>query len=473
MSVEVKKKKEWNHIKRLIVLRWRNAKSVQWLLCFLGVYLVVGLFSLKSLWMSGGYSVDDWMILESYGGFENFTIIVFLGGILFCTGSVLREDSVGMYPGTVMTRYISRILSDWLLLLVFVTGMGLLNLLQTAGYLWMTKATGNFDGVLISAYLGWATLLAFLCILAVYSVILFLQTLYERVGAGRFWIGAGLVMVYVVLEWNTPLCILEIFLGILYHFICQGGDIPVRLAIVSTVVLFVFMVLSFGLVRGIHSWKKDDNSGSRFAFRFLVLFLIYLAFGICFMNHREYNWSGMGDTLEQQVQKGNYLVEDTMQSLAVDRNVCKKLNQSMENLETNLNIEWISLEQAKKAGIVAKDVSLGSQEICIRAVVKNLEVQGTSLTKGFLNAALTVEDGIYRIKQPLKVLIYDNYLHTFTDLFLTDEERDYLSMMRDGGLENFLGYFIIYNAEDIEEDAVPMSMSAGMALGEFDGAIEE
>lgn len=467
MSVEVKKKDEWKNIIKLIILRWKNGKFVFWLLMFFGFCLAVGLFSLKSLWMSGGYSVDDWVVLENYGRFGNFAIVFFMAGILFCTGSVLNEDSVGMYPGTVKTRYISRILSDWLLLLVFVAGMSLLNLLQTAGYMWMAKRTGNFAGVLIPGNLGWGILLTLLCILALYSVILFLQTLYERVGPAKFWIGAGIVIVYVILELKTSLCVLEILLGNIYHFISQKGQIPDRIALVCGVVFLVFMVLSFGLVRGIHSWKKENTYGGKFVLRFFVLFVSYLVLGICFMDYG-YSRENMRGTLEQQIENGNYLVEDTMQSCVVDQNVSKKLNQSMDDLETDLSIKWISLEQAKKVGIVSENFSLGSQKICVRTVVKNLEVQGTSLTKGFLNATLNVTDGTYQIKQPLKVILNNNYLSLFTNLFLSEEEREYLEELKSENLENFLGYFIIYNQEDIPEDEVPMSMDAGMALSEFD-----
>lgn len=474
MPMEVKKKDEWKNIIKLIILRWKNGKFVFWFLVFFGFCLAVGLFSLKSLWMSGGYAVDDWVMLENYGGFGNFAIVFFMAGILFCTGSVLNEDSVGMYPGTVKTRYISRILSDWLFLLVFVAGVSLLNLLQTAGYMWMAKRTGNFAGVLISGNFGWGILLTLLCILALYSVILFLQTLYERVGAGKFWIGAGIVIVYVMLELKTSLCILQIILGSIHHFICQKGQIPARIALVCGVVLLVFMVLSFCLVRGIHSWKKENNYGGKFVLRFFVLFVSYLVLGICF---KDYGYSrenmSMRGTLEQQIENGNYLVEDTVQSFVLDQNVSKKLNQSMNDLETDLSIGWVSLEQAKKVGIVPENFSLGSQKICIRTVVNNLEVQGTSLTKGFLNATLNVTDGTYQIKQPLKVILNNNYLSLFTNLFLSEEERGYLEELKNENLGNFLGYFIVYNQEDIPEDEVPMSMDAGSALDEFMWQIEE
>lgn len=471
MSMAVKKN-EWHNIKRLIRLRWKNGKFVFWLLMFLGVYLAPVLFSLISFWRYGGYSVDDWVMLENYSGFGNFALIVFLAGLLCCTGSVLHEDRVGMYPGTIKTRYISRILSDWLLLLVFVVEMTLLNLLQTAGYVWMTKVTGNFSGVLISENLGWGIFLTLVYILAIYSVMLFIQTLYERVGAGRFWIGAGIAIAYVVLELKTPIGILKTFLEIIHYFICQEGQLPVRLALVSGVVVLVFMVLSFWLVGGIHSWKKENPYGGKLVLRFLVLFVCYSVMGICGMDYG-YSWGDTGGTLEQQIENGNYLVEDMVQSCVVDQKVSEKLNQSMDSLNTDLSIEWVSLEQAKEAGIVDEKFSLESQEICIRTVVRNLEVQGVSLTKGFLSAGLTVEDDTYLIKEPLKVMLRNKYLSLFTNMFLSEEERNNLQELNDKNLEDFLGYFIIYNQKDIPEDEIPMSMNAGMALIKFTWELEE
>lgn len=473
MPMEVREKDKWLNIKKLILLRWKNGRFVLRLLIFFGFCLIVELLSLKSLWMSGGHSVNDWVILDNYGGFGNFAIIIFMAGLLFNTGSVLNEDSVGMYPGTIKTRYISRILSDVLLLLLFVVEMGILNLLQTAGYVWMIKITGNFEGIRTPENLGLAMILTFLCVLAIYSVMVFIQTLYERVGAVKFWIGAGIVFACVVLEAKMSFGIFKTFLRAIDHFIWQKGELSTRIALVSGMVFLVFMVLSFGLLCGIHSWKKENTYGGKFVIRFLVLFISYMIMAIGITDYTYYSWGYMGGTLEQLIEDGKYLVEDTVQECGIDQRVSEKLNQSMSDLETDLSIQWVSLEQAKKVGIVDEKVSLGSQQICIRTVVNNLEVQGTSLTKGFLNAELTLENGAYQIKRPLKVMLNNKYLGLFTNLFLSDEERNNLEMLRDDSLEDFLGYFIIYNEQDIPEDQVPMSMSAGMALSAFDWELEE
>lgn len=463
MSMEVRKKDEWSNVKKLIALRWRNGRFVRELLIFFGVALAVDLFIFVSIWMSGGERVDSWVNIEKYGTIENTFLIIYIARVLFSMGSVLSEDGVSMYPGTVKTRYISRILSDWLVLAVFVAADTLLNLLVTGGYMVMAKVTGNFGKVLIVGNLGWAIILTFLVILAIYSVILFLQTLYERVGAAKFWIGVLVLFVYLLVELYTPLCVVGSCMNTVYHFICGGRNTMARIILVTSVVFIVCMLFSFFMVRGIRSWKREKAYGG-FIVCFVALFVGGLIVGVGFIRTSSV-WEGSEiNTLVEQIEDGDLLVEDSVQNLVIDHKVMEKLNQCMDNIDDNYSIQWVSLEDAKKAGIVDENVSLQKNEICIRTVVRNYEVQGISLTEGFLNAKLTIEDGFYQVKEPLKVVLQNNYLSIFHNLFLSDEEQDNLERVHDENLSDLLGYFIIYNEEDVLESDVPQSLSVGDAL---------
>lgn len=478
MPMEVKKKDEWSNVKKLIALRWRNGRFVRELLAFFGIGLATELFILISSWMSGGNRVDSWVNIEKYGDIENIFLIIYIAQILFRMGSVLGEDGVSMYPGTVKTRYISRILSDWLVLAAFVAANTLLNLLITGGYMVMAKVTGDFGKVLIVGNLGWTIALTLLGILAIYSVVLFLQTLYERVGALAFWTGALVLFVWFLAEIYTPLCVVRMCIGIVHHFIFGGGNTMARILLVTFVVFAVCMLLNFFMVRGIRSWKRE-RAYNGFIICFVVLFVVGLFIGISYMETttdvQEHSNSNI--TLEEQIEAGNYLVEDSVQNFDINYKVMSKLNQSMEksmeNMEDNYSIQWVSLESAKKAGIVNENLFLQPNEICIRTVVKNCEVQGISLTEGFLNAKLTVENGSYQVKEPLKVVLQDNYLRLFQNVFLSDEEQENLARLRNDNLGSFLGYFVIYNREDVVDNAVPMSFYMGNALDEFTSELEE
>ena len=474
MSMEVKKKDAWSNVKKLIALRWRNGRFVRELLIFFGVALAVDLFIFISVWMSGGERVDSWINIEKYGAIENTFLIIYTACVLFRMGSVLNEDGVSMYPGTVKTRYISRILSDWLILAVFVAADTLLNLLVTGGYMVMAKVTGNFGKVLIIGNLGWTIMLTFLGILAIYSVILFLQTLYARVGAAKFWIGVLVLWAYLLVELYTPLCLVGACVGTIYHFIFGGGNMLARILLAMFVVFIVCMLLSFFMVRGIRSWKKEKAYGGLIVC-FAVLFVVGLLGGISFLGtSREWEGSRRRHTLVEQIEDGDRLVEDSVQKLVIDHKVMEKLNQCMDDMEDHYySIQWVSLEDAKEVGIVDENVSLRKNEICIRTVVRNYEVQGISLTEGFLNAKLTIEDGSYQVKEPLKVVLQNNYLSIFHNVFLSDEEQDNLERLHGQDLSEFLGYFIIYNKEDVPAGNVPMSMSVENTLDELMHGIEE
>lgn len=470
--MEVKKKDEWSNVKKLIALRWRNGRFIRELLIFFGVALAADLFIFISLWMSGGERVDSCVNIEKYGTIENTFLIIYIARVLFSMGSVLKEDGVSMYPGTVKTRYISRILSDWLLLSVFVAADTLLNLIVTGGYMVMAKVTGNFGKVLIIGNFGWSIVLTLLVILVIYSVILFLQTLYERVGAARFWIGVLVLFAYLLVELYTPICVIGACIGIVHNFIFGGGNTLARILLVMFVVFIVCMVLSFFMVRGIRSWKKEKAYGG-FIVCFVALFVVGLLGGLVFLRTSSV-WEGSEiNTLVEQIDDGDLWVEDSVQNLVIDRKVMERLNQRMDNMEDYYSIQWVSLEDAKEAGIVDENVSLQPNEICIRTVVRNYEVQGISLTEGFLNAKLTIEDGSYQVKEPLKVVLQDNYLSVFHNLFLSDEEQDNLERVHDQNLSELLGYFIIYNEEDVPAGNVPMSMSVGNTLDELMNGIEE
>lgn len=465
MSMEVKKMDEWRNIKKLIALRWRNRGYIRNLFCFLGVGLGIEMLLVLSIWRSGGYHVDSWVNLESYGGFENFAIIIFIASMILRMGSVLNEDSIGMYPGLVRTRYISRILSDWLLLAIFIVENTVVNLLASGAYAWMAKASGKFGEVFMIGNLGVAMLLTFLLALAIYSAVLFLQTLYERIGAIKFWIGTLVVIAFVFFELLTPFCILSSIFGKMNQFLQQGNTL-IKIGFMSFVVCAVFMILSLWLVQGIGSWKKENGIRGRMIACCLVLFVVGLSAGIYMTDTGVYVWEGSEGTLEQQIENGAYFVEDSVQTCVLDHKVMKKLNEDMDQ-DATFSIQWVSLEDAKRVGIVEETMSLQQNEICVRTVVKNCKVQEKSLTKGFLNAKLTIQNGQYQVKEPLKVAFQNNYLRLYTVGLLSENDVHNLEMLEDSNQADFLGYFVIYNEEDIAESDVPMSLSAGSALDQF------
>ena len=472
MSMEVKKKNAWSNVKHLIALRWRNGNFVRELIVFLGVALALDLFILISTWLFSKGNASDWNCVVKYGTIENCFLVIYTVRRLFRVSSVLSEDGVSMYPGTVKTRNISRILSDWLLLAAFVAADTVLNLLVTGGYRLLAEVTGDYAKVLVIDSYGWVVVFTFVGILTIYSVLLLLQTLYERVGALAFWSGAFLIMAYIFVELRTPLCVFGAGIGLAQHFVC-GGNIPARLLLLLLIIFAVCMFLSFLAVRGIRSWKREKAYGG-VALCFIVFTTLFF---FVFIGVVDLNTEGRSDfgenTLEQKVEAGEYLVEDSKQKLVIDHAMTKKLERSMDNMPSDYNIQWISLEDAKKAKIVDENVSLQPNEICIRTVVKNSEVQGTSLTKGFLNAKLTVEDGAYRIKEPLRVVLHNNYLSVLQYIFLSEKERQNLEDVQGYEVSRYLGYFILYNKEDVAEKDVPMSLSAGSALDEFMWEIDE
>lgn len=473
MSMEVKKKNAWSNVKHLIALRWRNGNYVREILALCGVALMLNLLNLITTWMFREYHVEDFVLMEKYGIIENIFLIIYTARILFRMSSVLSQDSVSMYPGTVKTRYISRILSDCLVLVAFVVAETLLNLLVTGGYMLMSKMTGKFGDVLIIGNMGWAMVLTLFVILAIYSVILFLQTLYDRFGSVKFSIGVLVAVGILLSEIYTPFHVLNACFGFIDYVVCSVGSALASVLLITSVVSVVCFLLSYLIVCGIRSWKKEQAYSGSLCICFIVLFVIIVIMGFCRFDTGGERVISQGGTLEEQVKAGAYLIEDSVEQLVIDQKVMKKLNSSLEKIEDNYSVQWISLEDAKKAGIVDETASLQPNEIGIRTVVKNCEVQGTSLTKGFLNAKLTVEDGSYRVKEPLRVVLKNNYLSVFHDVFLSDEEQGNLDDVQGYNLSRFLGYFIFYNEEDIAESDVPMSLSAGSALDEFMWEIDE
>ena len=106
MSMEVKKTNKWNNIVQLVKLRWQIVFEWVWLAPFLAMFVAdFVLATIRGLHKGGAFLYD-------YGSLENLFIVISMAKILSRAWNILIEKEVSVFPGTIQTRYCSRILYD-------------------------------------------------------------------------------------------------------------------------------------------------------------------------------------------------------------------------------------------------------------------------------------------------------------------------------------------------------------------------
>ena len=106
MSMEVKKTNKWNNIVQLVKLRWQIVFERVWLAPFLAMFVADFVMATTRGLHKGGAFLYD------YGSLENLFIVISMAKILSRAWNILIEKEVSVFPGTIQTRYCSRILYD-------------------------------------------------------------------------------------------------------------------------------------------------------------------------------------------------------------------------------------------------------------------------------------------------------------------------------------------------------------------------
>lgn len=425
MSMEVKDTTKWNNIVQLVKLRWQIVFERVWLVPFLAMFVAdIVMATTRGLHKGGPF-------LYNYGSLGNLFIVISMAKILSRAWDILIEKEVSVFPGTIQTRYCSRILYDLSEIFFWIAMVTVENIVITI-YL-QSGILPGCAGVWINlAMFAKKVFILLFAMLFLYSLVVLLVTVKERIGNVAF---------YVVF---AICCVLLLIISQLANV----GEIWMHVGDTSygTVMCFfligalLFFGIGFLLARGLKVWRVDHTKGDKvFSSLLIVCFIFGTAFlGVVAVKEEHTPPSATQQTIIKDEKKGKIFVKDTVFSIGkIDLD---KLDDSKESSASiircgiGVGVQWYSLKEAKEAGVVENDFTVKPGTICSRMVIKNNTLLGKKYGTAFVNQLeYVIEDSKYVLKNRGKSWFTSSYLDYFdTDgiygdcdvyLIYSDEEK--------------------------------------------------
>lgn len=423
MSMEVKKTNKWNNIVQLVKLRWQIVFERVWLAPFLAMFVADFVMATTRGLHKGGAFLYD------YGSLENLFIVISMAKILSRAWNILIEKEVSVFPGTIQTRYCSRILYDLSEIFFWIFMVTLENIVITI-YL-QSGILSGCAGVWINlAMFAKKVFFLLFAMLFLYSLIVLLVTIKERIGNVAFYV-VFIIGCILILVTNS--------------FAKVGGSwIYTGTISYGTVMCFfligalLFFGIGFLLARGLKVWRVDHTKGDKVFSSLLIVCLIFgTAFlGVVAVKEEHTPPSATQQTIIKDEKKGKIFVKDTV--FFIGKIDLDKLDDSKESsasiIRCGIGVQWYSLKEAKEAGVVEDDFTVKPGTICSRMVIKNNALLGKKYGKAFVNQLeYVIEDSKYVLKNRGKSWFTSSYLDYFdTDgiygdcdvyLIYSDEEK--------------------------------------------------
>ncbi len=408
MSMEVKDTTKWNNIVQLVKLRWQIVFERVWLVPFLAMFVADIVMATTRGWHKGG------PFLYNYGSLGNLFIVISMAKILSRAWDILIEKEVSVFPGTIQTRYCSRILYDLSEIFFWIAMVTVENIVITI-YL-QSGILPGCAGVWINlAMFAKKVFILLFAMLFLYSLVVLLVTVKERIGNVAF---------YVVF---AICCVLLLIISQLANV----GEIWMHVGDTSygTVMCFFLIgaLLFFGIVfllaRGLKVWRVDHTKGDKvFSSLLIVCFIFGTAFlGVVAVREEQVNLGTTEQIVVEEQKKQKVFVKDTV--FPVGQIDLDTLEDSIGDREMSLTkcsimVHWFSLKEAKEAGIVESDFTVEPGTICSRMVVNHSDLYGKKFGKAFVNQLeYVIEDSKYVLKNTGKSWFTCSYL----DYFDTDD----------------------------------------------------
>ena len=408
MSMEVKKTNKWNNIMQLVKLRWQIVFERVWLAPFLVMFVVdFVLATIRGLHEGGAF-------LYNYGSLGNLFIVISMAKVLSRAWNILIEKEVSVFPGTIQTRYCSRILYDLSEIFFWIFMVTLENIV-IAIYLQSGMLSGG-AGVWIhwGQYAKKVFFLLF-AMLFLYSLVVLLVTIKEKIGNRLFYVvfAIGCILLLVISSFTK---VREIWMHV-------GGASYGSVLCFFLIGALLFFGIGFLLTRGIRVWRVDHTKGDRMFSSFLIVCFIFgIAFlGVVAVREEQVNLGTTEQIVVEEQKKQKVFVKDTV--FPVGQIDLDTLEDSIGDREMSLTkcsimVHWFSLKEAKEAGIVESDFTVEPGTICSRMVVNHSDLYGKKFGKAFVNQLeYVIEDSKYVLKNTGKSWFTCSYL----DYFDTDD----------------------------------------------------
>lgn len=413
MSVELRN--TWKNIKDLYLVHWITKKM--WMLAI----IILGIFCAGTTILQG--------IRGSVGALEIGIIGAGSQVMLYCVvcivamslvaSDIVSAKNITMYPGTIKTRYVSRILYDYTVIaggvlcnaLIGMVGIGILKIIHIAG-----GPVGQIFFDVKTMVLRMTLFIAYMLVL--YQVIQFVYVLIRKVGM----VPMGCVIVALIVQSyicsNGTFMEVQQFVYNVFFKVGSGyGTIMVRLVIA----FFVIGLLSYGMVDTFKSWKVDVNK-SNMAFMLIIVYVvsmysIFAGIGLYTedtMDERVF-WIENENNLEKDLEDGKVIVSDrVIYPGEVDADT---LNRSYDETyqsfsatmsDAECSISWIEESDARKIGVIKENVEIERGSMLVRIVADASKYKDKFVYQDFINHLnFDIKNSNYMVDLPKTTTVYD------------------------------------------------------------------
>ena len=351
--------------------------------------------------------------LYDYGSLENLFIVISMAKILSRAWNILIEKEVSVFPGTIQTRYCSRILYDLSEIFFWIFMVTLENIVITI-YL-QSGILSGCAGVWINlAMFAKKVFFLLFAMLFLYSLIVLLVTIKERIGNVAFYVAfaVGCVLLLVI----------SLFAKVRKIWMHAGDASYGSVMCFFLIGAFLCFGIGFWLTRGIKVWRVDHTKGDKMFSSFLIVCFIFgIAFlGVVAVREEQVNLVTTEQTVVEEQKKQKVFVKDTVFPVGeIDLDALEESIDDVSLPRCSIMVHWVALKDAKEAGIVESDFTVEPGTICSRMVSNYSKLYGKKFGKAFVNQLqYVIEDSKYVLKNTGKAWFASNYLDYFVYLYL-------------------------------------------------------
>lgn len=461
MSVEVKDtnksklKAEWENIGKLYCVYLRR-KPVA--LYFIIIAIILTLFFLMNILLIN-VAHDDMVYIQSMdsGCTEIFAIFVLI--ICLMASNLLTDPEISIYPGTVKTRFLSRVLYDFSMIILgavicmvfHLIDIGILKLLASTGKYVYSEIL--FDGrtFLLRSVL-WIGYL-----MLGYSMLALIFVISTKLGNIVSVVICGVIIAGCALFWK--LTGVNIFAEIYaFYFGDNGASLGFGKAICRIyMTILILFILTYMVMSMIHSWHEESH-GEKMAVGLICVVVVlgsYLFIGLSYPDRTNYE----AHTLEEDIAAGNVIVNDRI--ISPGKVDAEKLNHSYETsfADMDFSVGWCEYEQAKACGLISDLENFSQGEMLVRIVADNVTYKDISVFDNFISdVGVDIVDSRYVLTMPGRVLMYDDFLSSMDGALGNQAEAlPYEAADQFTTTLSYCQVYIIYHDEDMMSSEEIMS----------------
>lgn len=335
------------------------------LLCCAGLIAAGKIFSLIFLFIN----TSNISFITDINPKTTFLPLVFIPILAMCSTNILTNQELTMYPGTIRTRYISRIITDHLFIVSLYFILLGVNVIAD-GIICLLRATGlNVGTVFLFDIKYW--LIAFAIYVSIGSLVYMLTAVINTLVSVLPNIISIIIAIIIFFAGRYELFDAEALLENIFNFHFSIGMGIGKLVLHAFIVWIVLLTLGIAITFLTKTWKSEFSTLKSFAIYCTNIFIFIFLFS-GYIIYNDYNFEGKLDTktiiidIPEGIDMNNYPREDYVNSYNLDQ-----------------GFSTISYDEYKK--ISSNEINIPDGKVCVNIRLKHFTINNKNLTKRILN----------------------------------------------------------------------------------------